>query len=262
MNTLFLLLLALASFAMDKQPQLMKFDENQLNQLRAKTIKLQQSMVNCTPYEFDVGSPLLPEAKRLKSIVVGLESDKSCKFVQTLPHGEIKTCALSEAHRQQIKAEGQKALNRFLTDSSICKSTKPQASTETKPITKNLKLAFGSPDMSKKSMIAEKFQAKEAQILADYKLLQKMRDELNQRQVRVDCATTSECKHHIFGHKICGGPIGSFAYSTRDPKVSALIKEVDSFTKLDVEIQRTSTAASTCDVYEAPEPNCLKGICE
>lgn len=261
MNYLLMLILSTALSA--QETQLQKFDENQLNQLREKSIKLHQSIVNCTPYEFDVGSRLMPENKRMKSIVVGLRPDKSCQFIQTLPQGEVKTCALSKEHRQQIKQEQQAALNRILRDSSVCISSQPSATAkETRPVEVAIKIQIGTPDMKKKDLIAEKYKGKENEVMAEYEKLLKLRDELSTRNVRIDCADTTECKNQSYGHKICGGFMGSFIYSTRDSNIDKLIQEVVDLTKLDAEVQRMSNAASTCDVYEAPELQCKEGICE
>lgn len=97
-------------------------DKKTLERARQKNLKLLAAIAECQAHEYRHSGPLISKHP-LISKVYGLQKDKSCLYTQSLPHGALKTCHLSAKHRSIIKTQGQKGLNQFMTDPSVCKNS-------------------------------------------------------------------------------------------------------------------------------------------
>lgn len=97
-------------------------DQKFLTEAKQKNELLLKALADCRPYEMQLSNPLITK-NPLKSKVHGLQKDQRCLFTQNLPQGAIKTCYFTPQQRQEIKASGQKAFIRAMTDPKACNQT-------------------------------------------------------------------------------------------------------------------------------------------
>ena len=115
---LFLLLFSFSAFS---QVNLLT-DKKHLKKTRLDQKKLLSALAECKPFEMQHSHPALTK-NPLISKVYGLQKDKSCLYTQSFPHGSLKTCRFSDKQLLTIKTQGQKGLNQFMTDTTVCKDS-------------------------------------------------------------------------------------------------------------------------------------------
>lgn len=82
---------------------------------------------------------------------------------------------------------------------------------------------------------------------------------------QASCSESFECKTFGAGAKLCGGPGGYIAYSTRSSDENALMKNVEEYNRLSRDwasyLSRTKRLASDCSVVTDPGAVCQESQC-
>lgn len=97
-----------------------------------------------------------------------------------------------------------------------------------------------------------------------YKPLKALMDKINAYKVRMDCVSAEDCALMDYGHWGCGGPNGTFVYSTRT-NIPSLKSDVEEFTKLDDEYQKkwNRDLSYTCAMKNRTNPpTCIQNQCQ
>lgn len=97
-----------------------------------------------------------------------------------------------------------------------------------------------------------------------YDELLNLRTKISSQKIRTDCNTDAECKFQEYGAKICGGPAGTFAYSTNGGESENVIKDIVLFNQKDKEIVQNYNKEylGTCDWNGREKPaKCVDKYC-
>lgn len=80
---------------------------------------LNNALVACQPFQSSMPHPMM-KGFTITMQVYGNVGGK-CKFTQTMPNNGLQTCLFSDQQRNEIKANGSKALEGFMMDENTCK---------------------------------------------------------------------------------------------------------------------------------------------
>lgn len=98
----------------------------------------------------------------------------------------------------------------------------------------------------------------------DNQELRSLQDKINAMKIRVDCQADSDCQIMNYGRRICGGPVGTFVYSTVGGEHLSVYSEIAKFNEADKAFidNWNKDLMGTCDWRGRLEPaKCAENIC-
>ncbi len=90
--------------------------------------------------------------------------------------------------------------------------------------------------------------------------LASLHDRINQN-LKLTCATHSECVVAPAGDRPCGGPSRYYIYSTAATNVSLVNSLINEYTALEQTYNLDNDVYGTCEAITAPLASCLANIC-
>jgi hypothetical protein len=146
----------------------------------------------------------------------------------------------------------------------LYKNLKPRAETEITTEEEKEKLQPSTPNFKMVSVKYGSAKPKTPEGIKAYDELLEIHKKITSQKIRTDCNTDAECKFQEYGAKICGGPTGSFAYSTNGGENDNVIKDIILFNQKDKEIVQNYNKeySGTCDWQGRTEPSkCVDNNC-